>query len=214
VAALAARGVDPSSSPAPLLLAGPLTALAALAAAGVTRTTGAASLAVLGARREVDGGGRAWLELGAWLPDTDVDVTFIGPDVPPDADDGRPLPSSRGRVTLRCVRGVWHALALPPHTAGVALDAGLAAYETWGPTLAAWPARERGPLVVTEHCEEAARLAAAAARAAVGAGVAVAGPSLNEFRCPVLCGVAGTRLPAACSGWRVVVGGKGRDEKM
>ena len=212
--ALAALPPSPTRHLEPLRLHGVATALAVLAA--VTQREDAClsgnrviNLHVLGPRRELDEWALWAACLTAWLPpNLHIYLAFVGPDVPLRLH-GRL--GGRGRVRVSFTRGLWHTVScdLPPPDAGVALDAGIAAYPSWGPTLTAWTASPAfPPLTVTEHCEEAALRAAAAARATVPPSAVVSGPTLNPFRCPVACRVPGARLPAACGAFVVRIEGK------
>lgn len=209
--ALAALPATTTRHLEPLRLHGVATALAALAAVSHREALvpgQSFNLHVLGPRREIDEWALWAAFLTSWLPaHTLIHLAFVGPDVPLSLHGRR---GGRGRVGVSFTRGLWHTVSsdLPPPHVGVALDAGIAAYPSWGPTLAAWTASPVfRPLTVTEHCEEAALRAGDAARGIVPPSAVVSGPTLNPFRCPLACRVPGARLPAACGAFVVRIEG-------
>lgn len=171
------RPLDPSS-PLPVLLDAPLTAFWAvqrLRARAGGALPARLTVALVGAEKEVD----QWpvlLELGALLPGTDVTVEIIGPEVPCWAD-GRavtvpPADGATGALVLSFHQGYFDQVVenrLAPRGSVpdvvVGLNAGLGAYQTWLPSLAAlkrwWSGGRAAPRVClfTDYIAESVDIA-------------------------------------------------------
>ena len=138
-----------------------------------------------------------------------IDVRMVGPQVATE-DDGRILLDDAGvRVTAH--RGAMGAQfaeelaldAVDVHAA-VAVNAGLAAFATWGEYLA-WLGMP--PTLVTDYTLEAARLAAERAAAA---GLSVSEVALNPFRPPLVVRAETSTVPTIPNAFRFFVRHTGR----
>ena len=132
-------------------LSRPLTAYAALQRLGIARRR--LDLHVVGASRaETLQAPRLFAELAHLLPDTDLHVALVGPDVTPPADAGCDA-GAPAQVHLQYLPGPYHEVAPRRRPDLVVIyHSGLHLYPEWGATLQAL-IRQRVPTVITAFNE-------------------------------------------------------------